>query len=161
MGFCIQNRGAGFEANPNHRNKLEPGKRPFHTIIPAFVTQDGRPVFSFGVVMGSFQPQGHAQILANIIDFGMSVQQAAEQPRIRHQGSSQPMGLDIKLKDGGVIRFERGIADSVKAKLAAMGHRIKPGVGSYGGFQGIWRKENPKRYFGGTDPRLDGCAIGY
>jgi len=91
----------------------------------------------------------------------MSIQQAAEQPRIKHQGSSQPMGLDIKLKDGGVIKFEKGISDPVKAKLAAMGHRIKPKVGSYGGFQGIWRKENPRRYFGGTDPRLDGCAIGY
>ncbi len=108
---------------------------------------------------GDFQPQGHAQILMNIIDFGMSPQQAGEQPRVAHFGSSTPMGT--KAVGGGSVGVERHIPETLKRKLAAMGHRIRPGVGSYGGYQGIWRKGNPLRYFGGSDPRKDGCAIGY
>ena len=159
LGFCLQNRGQLFSLNPNDLNKLEPHKRPFHTIIPAFVTKNGKPVFSFGVMGGDFQPQGHAQVLMNLIDFGMSPQQAGEQPRIRHIESSTPTG--IKMVGGGTVLFERGIAEAVKRKLAQMGHKIKKEVGVYGGYQGIWREENPLRYFGGSDPRKDGCAIGY
>ena len=159
FGFCLQNRGQLFSINPNHLNKLEPHKRPFHTIIPAFMTKNGKPVFSFGVMGGSFQPQGHVQVLMNIIDFGMSVQQAGEQPRVQHSESSTPTGL--KMKGGGSIGFERHFSKDVKSKLARMGHKISPGLGTFGGYQGIWRKQNPRRYFGASDPRKDGCAIGY
>jgi len=159
LGFCLQNRGQLFSLNPNDLNKLEPHKRPFHTIIPAFVTKNGKPVFSFGVMGGDFQPQGHAQVLMNLIDFAMSPQQAGEQPRVRHIESSTPTGK--KMVGGGRVVFERGIADSVKRKLAEMGHRINRNVGVYGGYQSIWRQDNPMRYFGGSDPRKDGCAIGY
>ena len=159
LGFCLQNRGQLFCLDPDHVNKLEPHKRPFHTIIPAFVTQAGEPVFSFGVMGGDFQPQGHVQVLMNIIDFGMSPQQAGEQQRAQHSESSTPTGR--KMVDGGSVGFERGISEDAKLKLAYMGHKVNPGVGSFGGYQGIWRKPNPRRYFGGSDPRKDGCAIGY
>jgi len=159
LGFCLQNRGQLFALNADHLNKLEPHKRPFHTIIPAFVTQAGEPVFSFGVMGGDFQPQGHVQVLMNTIDFGMSPQQAGEQPRVQHSESSTPTGR--KMVDGGSVGFERHISEETKLKLAYMGHRISPGVGAFGGYQGIWRQSNPRRYFGGSDPRKDGCAIGY
>jgi len=159
LGFCLQNRGQLFCLDPEHLNKLEPHKRPFHTIIPAFVTQAGEPVFSFGVMGGDFQPQGHVQVLMNTIDFDMSPQQAGEQPRVQHSESSTPTGH--KMVDGGSVGFERGTSEDVKLKLAYMGHKIKPGVGSFGGYQGIWKQSNPRRYFGGSDPRKDGCAIGY
>jgi gamma-glutamyltranspeptidase/glutathione hydrolase len=159
LGFCLQNRGQLFSLNPTHLNKLEPHKRPFHTIIPAFVTQNGEPVFSFGVMGGDFQPQGHVQVLMNIIDFGMSPQQAGEQPRVQHFESSTPTGR--KMVAGGSVGFERHICEETKLKLAYMGHRIRSGVGAFGGYQGIWRKSHPRRYFGASDPRKDGCAIGY
>jgi gamma-glutamyltranspeptidase/glutathione hydrolase len=159
MGFCLQNRGQLFSLNPNHLNKLEPHKRPFHTIIPAFMTRDGKPVFSFGVMGGSFQPQGHVQVLMNIIDFGMSPQQAGEQPRVRHLESSQPTGQ--RMVAGGSVGLERHISEDVKLKLANMGHKVTPEAGVFGGYQGIWRRSNPRRYFGASDPRKDGCAMGY
>lgn len=159
LGFALQNRGQLFSLNPKDLNKLEPHKRPFHTIIPAFVTRNGRPVFSFGVMGGAFQPQGHAQVLMNIIDFGMSVQQAGEQPRVSHAESSAPTGE--RATGPGRVTLERHIPDSVRAALAEMGHVINEGVGVFGGYQGIWREEDPRRYFGGTDPRKDGCATGY
>jgi len=159
LGFPLQNRGHLFSLNPGARNRLEPHKRPFHTIIPAFVTRDGRPVFSFGVMGGDFQPQGQVQVLMNIIHFGMSPQQAGEQPRVRHHESSTPTGR--KMTDGGSVGFERHISPDVKEKLAEMGHTIKKSIGVFGGYQGIWRKDGPLRYFGGSDPRKDGCAVGY
>ncbi|MBI4557107.1 MAG: gamma-glutamyltransferase family protein [Candidatus Hydrogenedentes bacterium] len=159
LGFSIQNRGESFSLDPKHRNRLEPHKRPFHTIIPAFVTKDGNPIFSFGVMGGDFQPQGHSQVLMNLIDFGMSPQQAGEQPRVEHSGSSSPRGS--KMPAGGAIRFELGFPEAVMHKLAEMGHTVRPGFDVFGGYQGIWREENPRRYFGGSDPRKDGCAIGF
>ncbi len=159
MGFCLQNRGLLFALDPNHLNKLEPHKRPFHTIIPAFVTKAGRPVFSYGVMGGDFQPQGHVQVLMNLLDFGMSPQQAGDQPRIEHTESSSPTGT--KMVGCGTVGFERGISDDAKLKLAYMGHKVRPTLGAFGGYQGIWRQDNPLRYFGGSDPRKDGCAIGY
>lgn len=159
IGFPIQNRGMAFSLDPKHRNRLEPHKRPFHTIIPAFMTRDGHPVMSFGVMGGDFQPQGHSQVVMNMIDFGMSPQQAGDQPRVAHAGSSDPWGS--KSVDGGSVNFERGIPDSVKLKLAEMGHAIKPGHGAHGGYQAIWRLDNPRRYFGGSDPRKDGAMVGY
>jgi gamma-glutamyltranspeptidase / glutathione hydrolase len=159
LGFALQNRGKLFSLDPKSLNKLEPGKRPFHTIIPAFVTKDNKPKFAFGVMGGDFQPQGHSQVLMNLIDFDMSPQQAGEQPRISHFESSTPMG--DKMVGGGKIGFERGFSKKVKLELAEMGHKIRSSIGAYGGYQGIWKKEQPQRYFGGTDPRKDGCASGY
>ena len=157
LGFCIQNRGESFALDPAHRNRLEPGKRPFHTIIPGFVTRDGAPWFSFGVMGGAFQPQGHVQVLVNLIDFGMSPQQAGEQPRVEHSGSPEPTG---EPGDGlGTVRCERGIDDTARAGLESMGHDVKQG-GAFGGYQGILRLEEPRRYVGGSDPRKDGCALG-
>jgi gamma-glutamyltranspeptidase/glutathione hydrolase len=159
LGFAMQNRGMSFALNPKHRNRLEPHKRPFHTIIPAFVTRNGRPQFAFGVVGGDFQPQGQAQVLMNLIDFGMSPQQAGEQPRIWHEGSSTPTGR--RIRHGGTIGFERGFDEQVKEALAALGHRIRRATGAVGGYQGIWREEGPRRYFGASDSRKDGAAIGF
>lgn len=159
LGFALQNRGDLFSLDPKDLNKLEPHKRPFHTIIPGFLTQNGEPVFSFGVMGGDFQPQGHVQVLMNIIDFGMSAQQAGEQPRIQHYDSSTPTGR--RMVGGGSVGFERHIPESVKVALGQMGHKLRKELGAYGGYQGIWRESNPRRYFGGSDPRKDGCAIGY
>ncbi len=159
LGFCLQNRGQLFALDENHMNKLEPHKRPFHTIIPAFVTKNSKPVFSFGVMGGDFQPQGQSQVLMNILDFGMSPQQAGEEPRVRHFESSEPTGS--KMVGGGTVSFEKGISEDVKLKLAYMGHKVDPDIGAHGGYQGIWRQSNPRRYFGASDPRKDGCAIGY
>jgi len=159
LGFCLQNRGQLFSLNEKDVNSLKPHKRPFHTIIPAFMTKNGKPVFSFGVMGGDFQPQGQVQALMNLIDFGMSPQQAGEQPRICHFESSTPTGL--KMTNGGSIAFERGFTDQVKRELADMGHKVMEETGAYGGYQGIWREDGPLRYFGGSDPRKDGCAVGY
>ena len=158
-GFVIQNRGEGFSLDPKHRCKLEPHKRPFHTIIPAFMTKDSKPVMAFGVMGGDFQPQGHSQVTMNMIDYGMTPQEAGDQPRVSHDGSSSPWGGHME--NGGRLKFEYGIEDSVKQKLAEMGHQISEGVDSHGGYQAIWREDDPLRYFGGTDPRLDGAALGY
>lgn len=159
LGFAMQNRGRLFSLNSDDRNKLEPHKRPFNTIIPGFVTKGGEPTFSFGVMGGDFQPQGHAQVLMNIIDFGMSPQQAGEHPRIAHLESSTPTGG--KMVGGGRVGLERHIAEKVRKELSDMGHDILPGVSTYGGYQGIWRESKPRRYFGGSDSRKDGCAIGH
>ena len=159
LGFVLQNRGQLFSLDPKDLNSLEPHKRPFHTIIPGFVTKDGRPLLSFGVMGGDFQPQGHAQVLMNMIDFGMSPQQAGEQPRVSHSESSTPMG--VKSTGPGKVHLERGISPDVKNKLVSLGHDVQAGVSAYGGYQSIWRMDDPLRYFGGSDPRKDGCAIGY
>ncbi len=159
LGFALQNRGHLFSPNPKDLNKLEPHKRPFNTIIPGFVTKDGQPVFSFGVMGGDFQPQGHAQVLMNIIDYGMSPQQAGEQPRVAHLESSTPTGH--KMTDSGSVGFERNISEKVKRELADRGHKILSDSGVFGGYQGIWRESNPRRYYGASDSRKDGCAIGY
>jgi gamma-glutamyltranspeptidase/glutathione hydrolase len=159
VGFAMQNRGISFSLSPNHPNKIEPHKRPFHTIIPAFVTLEGRPLLSFGVMGGDFQPQGHVQVLANMIDFGMSPQQAGDFARVSHDGGSSPWGSSSP--DGGRITCEPGISRRVKRRLADLGHDVEEGQAVFGGYQGIWRAEQPLRYFGGSDPRKDGCAIGY
>lgn len=159
VGFVMQNRGEAFSLDPKHRNHLEPHKRPFHTIIPAFMTKDEQPLMAFGVMGGDFQPQGHSQIVMNIVDFGMSVQQAGDQPRLGHNGSSSPWGG--AMKDGGTLEFEHGIGDSVKVGLAEMGHNISSKASALGGYQSVWREDDPLVYFGGSDPRKDGCAIGW
>ena len=159
VGFPIQNRGQSFSLDPRHRNRLEPGKRPFHTIIPAFMTRNGAPVMAFGVMGGDVQPQGHAQVVMNMIDFGLSVQQATDVPRIVHDGSSAPWGGEMT--DGGRVVPELGLDPAVLQGLAARGHRIAEKPDALGGYQAIWRLDDPLRYFGGSDPRKDGQAIGY
>jgi gamma-glutamyltranspeptidase/glutathione hydrolase len=123
------------------------------------MTRQVRPVFSFGVMGGDFQPQGHVQVVMNIVDFGLSPQQAGEQPRAQHSESSTPTGR--KMAGGGLVGLEAGFPAAVRRQLAELGHQVQAGVGVFGGYQGIWREEDPRRYFGGSDPRKDGCAIGF
>jgi gamma-glutamyltranspeptidase/glutathione hydrolase len=159
LGFAIQNRGSLFSLDPNHPNHLEPGKRPFHTIIPAMVTKNGAPVFSFGVMGGDMQPQGQTQILVNMLEFGMDPQQAGEALRIRHDRSSTPQG-DV-MRDGGEVSLEPGFSTDVLEGLERKGHRVRVRDGGYGGYQGIWIDADTARLLGGSEPRKDGCAKGY
>ncbi len=160
VGFAIQNRGQAFALDPNHNNRLEPHKRPFHTIIPAFMTVDGKPRWAFGVMGGDFQPQGHTQVVINTVDFNMSPQQAGDQPRVRHLGSSDFTGRPGE-GAGGWVAFELNIADDTRLKMAELGHRISTSRAAEGGYQSIWREDDPLVYFGGSDPRKDGAALGY
>lgn len=159
LGFVLQDRGELFSLDANHMNAYEPGKRPFHTIIPAFITKDGMPWVSFGVMGGAMQPQGHAQIVMNLIDFGMNLQEAGDAPRIQHGGSSQPTGEEMT--NGGILYLETGINYEVIRELAKMGHKVQFNIGGYGGYQAImWDNEN-KVYYGASESRKDGQAAGY
>ena len=147
LGFALQNRGSGFSLEPGHFNSLEPHKRSLHTNMPAFVTKDGRPWLSFGVMGGAMQPQGHTQVLSNIIDFGMNLQEAGDAARVRH---------------GGTVQVEPGVTDAVIAELERMGHRVRrAGGGGMGGYQAIMIHPETGMLHAGTDPRKDGAAIGY
>ena len=159
LGFQLQNRGALFNLEEGHVNSYEPGKRPFHTIIPAMVTKDGEPFFSFGVMGGSMQPQGHVQILVNLIDFGMNVQEAGDAPRLRHSDSSQPTGE--VMTDGGSVNLEFGYSAETIARLEAMGHAVGVLAGGYGGYQGIRYDPATGVFYGATESRKDGIAAGY
>ena len=159
LGFILQDRGELFSLEEGHANKFEPGKRPFHTIIPAFITKDGEPWISFGVMGGSMQPQGHAQIVINIIDFEMNLQEAGDAPRIRHGGSSQPTGS--KMTNGGTVFLESGISSETLRSLMKKGHSIEWTTGGFGGYQAImWDKKN-RVFFGASESRKDGQAVGY
>ena len=159
LGFVLQDRGELFSLKEGHLNVYQPGKRPFHTIIPAFVTKDGEPFMSFGVMGGAMQPQGHVQIIVNIIDFGMNLQEAGDAPRIRHSGSSQP--TDEIMNNGGVVNLEYGFNEEIIHKLKTWGHQVQVGTGGYGGYQAIkWDSEN-KVYYGASEYRKDGQAAGY
>lgn len=159
LGFVLQDRGSLFALDKNHMNVYEPEKRPFHTIIPAFVTKDGEPFLSFGVMGGAMQPQGHVQVLVNIIDFGMNIQEAGDAPRINHRGSSQPTGS--VMTDGGTVQLESGFDYEVIRELRKKGHNVVYSVGPYGGYQAImWDKKN-KVYYGASESRKDGMAAGY
>jgi gamma-glutamyltranspeptidase/glutathione hydrolase len=159
LGFILQDRGELFDLEPGRFNSYAPGKRPFHTIIPAFITKDGKPLMSFGVMGGSMQPQGHAQIVVNIIDFGMSLQEAGDAPRIRHGGSSQPTGQ--RMMDGGTVYLETGIPYEAIRELENMGHRVEFDVGSFGGYQAILFDAEKGVYFAASESRKDGHAAGY
>ncbi len=159
LGFMLQNRGALFTLEEGHANVYAPGKRPFHTIIPAFVMKDGEPFMAMGVMGGSMQPQGHAQILVNMIDFGMNLQEAGDAARIRHAGSSQPTGGTMT--DGGTVYLESGIGADVREKLEAMGHRIAERPGDYGGYQAVMWDAKQRVYYGASESRKDGQAAGY
>jgi gamma-glutamyltranspeptidase/glutathione hydrolase len=159
LGFVLQDRGEAFSLEPGHPNVYEPGKRPFHTIIPAFVTRDGKPLMSFGVMGGAMQPQGHVQILVNMIDFGMNIQEAGDAPRLRHTGSSQP--TDEVMTDGGVVSLENGFSPETVRGLLERGHRVQTSMGGYGGYQAIYRDHEHGVYIGASESRKDGQASGY
>ena len=160
LGFVLQNRGQMFNVqDPGHANALEPGKRPFHTIIPAFITKDGKPWMSFGLMGGAVQPQGHAQIVVNIVDFGMNLQEAGDAPRMRHRGSSQPTGS--VMRNGGTLNLESGFDAKTVRELRKKGHRISGGVGIYGGYQAIGVDLVNRVYTGASESRKDGQAAGY
>jgi gamma-glutamyltranspeptidase/glutathione hydrolase len=157
LGFMLQDRGELFSLDKNHKNSLKGGKRPFHTIIPAFVTKDGKPFMSFGVMGGATQPQAHAQIIINIVDFGLNLQEAGDAPRIVHSGSTQP--TDEIMKDGGTLSIESGFGDEIEKQLAKKGHNIKYEKGIFGGYQAIMLKDGV--YYGASETRKDGQASGY
>ncbi|TPD61935.1 gamma-glutamyltransferase [Emcibacter nanhaiensis] len=159
LGFMFQDRGELFTLKKGHPNVYAPGKRPFHTIIPAFIMKDGKPFMSFGLMGGGMQPQGHAQIVTNIIDFGMNVQEAGDAARYRHDGSSQPTG-EI-MRDGGVLHVESGITPEVVEQLRKKGHTVVVGKGGYGGYQAIMLDEAQGVYKGASEMRKDGQAAGY
>jgi gamma-glutamyltranspeptidase/glutathione hydrolase len=159
-GFGLQNRGCLFALDPAHANKLEPGKRPFHTIIPAMVTKDNKPFFTFGVMGGDMQPQGHAQVLVNLLDFGMNVQAAGDAPRIEHVGHATPRG-EPGAVNGGTIKAEYGIPEAVVTELKARGHAVERIKTNGGGYQGIMIDPKTGVLHGGTESRKDGAAVGY
>jgi gamma-glutamyltranspeptidase/glutathione hydrolase len=158
LGFMLQDRGELFSLTEGQANTYAPGKRPFQTIIPAFITKDGDPFVSFGVMGGDFQPMGHVQIVMNLIDFGMNLQEAGDAPRWEHVGSSQPTGE--KAEDTGEIRVESGISFETIRELVNKKHKVSFG-GYFGGYQAIqWDKIN-KVYRGASESRKDGQASGY
>lgn len=162
FGFTLQNRGEAFSLQSDHPNAYEPGKRPFHTIIPGFLTRDGRPLMAFGVMGAAMQPQGQVQVLSNIIDFGMNAQEAGDAPRVRHDGSSEPTG--VRIGGGGTVCLESGFAAATVAELSRLGHavgRADAGEGGFGGYQAIMRDTERKLYMGASESRKDGCALGY
>ncbi len=156
-GFMLQDRGEMFSMDPNHKNSLIGGKRPFHTIIPAFITKDNEPYISFGLMGGAMQPQGHAQIVINLIDFDMNLQEAGDAPRIRHMGSSEPTG-EI-MEDGGYLTLESGFSTDIRNQLTELGHTLKDEKGGYGGYQAIMLIDDV--YYGASESRKDGQASGY
>ncbi|MEE2822855.1 MAG: gamma-glutamyltransferase [Acidobacteriota bacterium] len=159
LGFGLQNRGALFNLEDNHFNSYAPHKRPFHTIIPAFVTHEEQPFLSFGVMGGDMQPQGHVQILINIIDFEMNLQEAGDKPRFYHRGSSSPTGHIMT--DGGQLVLEVGIPKKIRKNLEARGHRLVSEAGVFGGYQAIGYDPINKLYRGASESRKDGIAMGF
>ena len=161
LGFILQDRGEQFVLKAGHANSYAPNKRPFHTIIPAFITKDGAPWVSFGVMGGAMQPQGHAQIVMNLIDFDMNLQEAGDAPRIQHDGSTEPAGQNTAMTDGGVLNLESEFPYVVVRALMRKGHRIQFADGPYGGYQAIMRDVKTGVYTGASESRKDGQAAGY
>jgi gamma-glutamyltranspeptidase / glutathione hydrolase len=159
LGFILQDRGEMFSLEEGHFNVYAPGKRPFHTIIPSFITKNGKPWISFGVMGGDMQPQGHVQIVVNLIDFKMNLQEAGDAPRMHHIGTSEPTGQ--KMTNGGILLLESGFRPEVIEKLMSMGHVIQWDRGNYGGYQAIMWDDKNKVYFGASESRKDGQAAGY
>ncbi|MCO5724298.1 gamma-glutamyltransferase [Robiginitalea marina] len=158
LGFMLQDRGELFSLKEGQANTFAPGKRPFHTIIPAFITRDGKPWVSFGVMGGDFQPQGHSQIVMNLIDFGMNLQEAGDAPRWDHTGGSSPTG---ETGGTGAIRIESGIPYETVRDLMDRGHQVRFARGVYGGYQAILWDSAQKVYHGASESRKDGQAAGY
>jgi gamma-glutamyltranspeptidase/glutathione hydrolase len=158
LGFCLQDRGELFHLDPDHLNVYEPGKRPFQTIIPAFITKGGEPWVSFGVMGGATQPQAHVQIVMNLVDFGMNLQEAGDAPRIVHTGSVQPTGGEMT--DGGELHLESGFSDETLETLKSMGHTITDAPGIFGGYQAVMLNEHGL-WVGASESRKDGHSAGY
>lgn len=146
FGINFQNRGAGFTLEHGHPNEAGGGKRPLHTIIPAMLKRNGRVVMPFGVMGGPYQPNGHARVLSNLVDYGMDLQTMLDAPR--------------SFADAGEMKVERGYDDAVKAQLAEMGHNVTTPDTPIGGAQAIWMDDSGV-LIGASDPRKDGCALGY
>ncbi|MBL8257932.1 MAG: gamma-glutamyltransferase [Pseudoxanthomonas mexicana] len=166
LGFILQDRGEMFVLNgcdgaTPHPNCYAPGKRPFQTIIPAFITRDGKPWVSFGVMGGAMQPQGHVQIVMNLVDFGMTLQEAGDAPRIQHDGSTEPVGSAKVMSDGGVVQLESGFPYETVRALMDKGHHVEWALGPYGGYQAIKRDPDTGVYYGASESRKDGQAAGY
>ena len=159
LGFVLQDRGEMFTLSEGHNNMYAPGKRPFHTIIPGFITKNKSPWVSFGVMGGDMQPQGQVQIIINLIDFRMNLQEAGDAPRIHHIGSSEPTGQ--LMTDGGTIFLESGFSWDVIQKLLSLGHKVQWDLGGYGGYQAIMWDAKNKVWFGASESRKDGQAAGY
>lgn len=159
LGFVFQDRGQLFALTEGHPNVYEPHKRPFHTIIPAFVTKDGKPWLSFGVMGGDMQPQGHVQVLCNLIDFSMNLQEAGDAARFHHQGSSEPTGE--RMTGGGWVALESGITMEAKRGLTQRGHQVRAESGGFGGYQAIMYDAERDVYIGASESRKDGQAAGY
>lgn len=160
LGFCLQNRGEMFSLDDEHPNRYEPGKRPFHTIIPAFVTHENRPWLSFGLMGGDMQPQGHVQVLCNMLDFGLNVQEAGDAPRFYHTGSSEPTGE--QMTDGGRLALESGIGEETRRTLVELGHALHDvSPHAFGGYQAIQIDHDNQCYHGASESRKDGQAAGY
>jgi gamma-glutamyltranspeptidase/glutathione hydrolase len=160
LGFCLQNRGEMFTLAEGHFNTYAPHKRPFHTIIPAFITRDGKPFISFGVMGGAMQPQGHVQIVVNLVDFDMNLQEAGDAPRVQHVGSSEPTGTPMT--DGGEVHLEFGFPEETERDLMKLGHKIgRASAGTFGGYQAILRDATNRTYHGASESRKDGQASGY
>ena len=159
LGFVLQDRAELFALDASHANVVAGGKRPFHTIIPAFVMKDGKPLISFGVMGGAMQPQGHAQIVVNMVDFGMNLQEAGDAARINHDGSSEPTGTTMT--DGGIVHLESQFSEETRDALQAMGHTLGASDGSFGGYQAIMWDENEGVWYGASEVRKDGQAAGY
>jgi gamma-glutamyltranspeptidase/glutathione hydrolase len=159
LGFVLQDRGELFDLTEGRPNSYAPGKRPFHTIIPGFLTRGGEPVAAFGVMGGAFQPQGQVQILVNLLDFGMNLQEAGDAPRILHEGSSEPTGE--RMTDGGQVSLESGFSWETIRELLARGHRVGWNAGDYGGYQAIRWDSEERVYCGASESRKDGQAAGF
>ena len=162
LGFVFQDRGQLFSMDKQHANVYEPGKRPFNTIIPAFITKDDKPLVSFGVMGGAMQPQGHVQILINMADYGMNLQEAGDAARWQHLGSTEPTdSSEMYLQNGGYIEVERGISYETVRELMKKGHDVRYGLGGYGGYQAIMRDHANGVWIGASESRKDGQAAGY
>ncbi len=146
-GITLHNRGSGFTLQPGHPNEIGPHKRPLHTLVPAMLARNGRPVMAFGVMGGDNQAQAHAQIVCNVVDFGMHVQEAGDAARVRHIGRE--------------LAVESGIGADVRRTLEAKGHVVVDGRGVMGGYQAIWINHETGVLLGGSDLRKDGLAIGW
>ena len=161
-GFSFQNRGELFSLDPMHPNVYEPGKRPFHTIIPGFIMKDGKPFMTLGNMGGAYQPLGHVSLITNIIDFGMNLQESGDALRWNHTGSTQPTdNLNSKPISVGIVGIETSIDPSVIKKLEEMGHKIIVGNGFFGRFQAIMKDPDTGVYYGASESRVDGQAAGY
>jgi gamma-glutamyltranspeptidase/glutathione hydrolase len=146
-GIVLHNRGSGFTLQKGHPNRLAPGVRPLHTLVPAFIMKDGKPLMPFGVMGGDNQAQAHAQVVINLVDFGMNVQDAGDAARVRHGGEG--------------IAAEEGITAAARAGLETRGHKIRDGRGAMGGYQAVFIDPKTGVLMGGSDPRKDGLAIGF